>query len=60
MELPADAGHGGLGHQHRLLIGQQLDPIWKSEVLHHHRQFPTLSVVFQHADRKNKQIFANV
>ena len=52
VELPANAGHGGLSNQYRLLIRQQLDPIWKSEVLHHHWQFPALSVVFQHTDRR--------
>lgn len=48
--LPSYPSHCGLCHQHRLLIRQQLDAIWKSKVLHHHRQLPALCVVLQHSE----------
>lgn len=48
--LPADPGHGGLRHQHRLLVRQQLDAIWESHVLHHHRQLLGLGVVLEDAE----------
>jgi len=50
MGSPADPGHGGLGHQHRLLVGQQLDAVGEAEVLHHHRQLSAVGVVLQHPD----------
>lgn len=49
--LPADPGHGGLCHQHRLLVRQQLDAVREAQVLHHHRQLFGLRVVLEDAER---------
>lgn len=54
--LPADPGHGGLSHQHRLLVWQQLDAIWESQVLHHHRELLGLSVVLEDAEDETARV----
>lgn len=53
---PAYPGHGGLCHQHRLLVRQQLDAVRESQVLHDDGQLPGFRVKLQNSEKQQQQV----
>lgn len=49
ISLPTNPSHGGLCNQDRLLVRQQLDAVWESQVFHDDRKLSGLHIILQHS-----------
>lgn len=60
IKLPPYSCHGCFSHENRFLIWEELDPVGKSQVLHHDINFSGLCIILQHTETSKAAVLKPV